>query len=385
VDMHATLTIGDGSNGKTVTHYGNFAQSGAYTFATGTGEVSLNGDVTVAQHADLKMGDGAGTGQFQTGAGVVSLMGDTTVGTNKQFTTGTGTVLIQGATVNVADNVAWSFGSAGSTGTVEIFGDVTVGDSLNAKTLTHYGNYAQQSGSYTFATSGGAVSLNGDVTVFQGKDFTMGDGAGTGTFRTGAGDVSLMGNTIVGTDKTFSTATGAVSINGPMTVIDGVNVNFGQTSASAGDVNVLGNLDVGTDNSNQKKLTIRGDVEVKLANNNNFVKFAQSPSPSPSTPTIELNGEVLHDQNGGDFNLLMNSGRSGQFQTAQGDVKIYGKTTISDDQGNDVGLYMDYVGGYDAGHHGGNPPAGGVKITCDNAVDPAVTVTSNSYCYATGR
>lgn len=385
VDIHGTVTIGDGSNGKSLTHHGAYSQVGAYTFSTGTDAISLNGETTVAQNMDFKMGDGAGSGIFQTGAGTVSLMGDTTIGTNKMFTTGTGQVSIQGATVQVADNVAWTFGSDGSTGTVQIHGDVTLGSTSDADTLTHHGNYVQGTGSaHTFSTSTGAVSLNGDVTVVNDKNLKMGDGTGTGVFMTGAGTVSLMGNTRVGGDRTFSTATGAVSLNGPVTVIDGVNVNFGVTAASAGDVNVLGNFVVGTDNSQPKTMTLRGDLDVQLSDAQSYFKLTRAPTPSPTTPTIELNAETLHDQNGGDFNLLMNSNRQGRFQTATGDVNIYAKTTISDDQANTVGLYLDYTGGMDAGH---TPTNGGIKITCDkSAIDTQVeTATSNSYCYASGR
>jgi hypothetical protein len=61
----------------------NISQTGASTFSTGTGNVSLNGNTTIT-----------GTNTFSTGTGLVSLNGDTTLGANLDLliSAGTGTV-----------------------------------------------------------------------------------------------------------------------------------------------------------------------------------------------------------------------------------------------------------------------------------------------------
>ena len=68
---------------------GNITQTGATTFSTGTGTISLNGDVTVATGKDILM---QGTGTFTVGSGAVdlgtgdlSLGGDATVATTKKI------------------------------------------------------------------------------------------------------------------------------------------------------------------------------------------------------------------------------------------------------------------------------------------------------------
>ena len=66
------------------------------------------------------------------------------------------------------------------------------------------GNFLQ-TGSGTFDTGSGAVSLNGDTTIASGKNFTQ---SGTGTFSTGTGTVSLNGNTDVANNKSLATKAG---------------------------------------------------------------------------------------------------------------------------------------------------------------------------------
>ncbi len=78
-----TFATGTGNislNGNVVS---SITQTGATAFSTGTGAVSLNGNVTVAANNTFTQN---GTGSFTTGSGAVSLNGDTTIGSGKTLT-----------------------------------------------------------------------------------------------------------------------------------------------------------------------------------------------------------------------------------------------------------------------------------------------------------
>ena len=75
--LSGDVTIADGKD---------FSMTGAGTFDTGTGAVSLNGATSIT-----------GTNTFATGTGTVSLNGATTISGSNAFTTGTGTTTIKGA------------------------------------------------------------------------------------------------------------------------------------------------------------------------------------------------------------------------------------------------------------------------------------------------
>src|SRR5712692_10603939 len=79
---------------------GNFTQTGATTFSTGTSTVTLNGPVTLAANVGVTAAAGTGgldfslaSGTFKTGSGAVSLNGDTTVTGTKFFTANGATTL----------------------------------------------------------------------------------------------------------------------------------------------------------------------------------------------------------------------------------------------------------------------------------------------------
>lgn len=74
------LTVTDTLNVSGVSTFtGNVTQTGATTFGTGTGAVSLNGNTTIA-----------GSKTFSTGTGAVSLNGTTTMAAATAFVNGTG-------------------------------------------------------------------------------------------------------------------------------------------------------------------------------------------------------------------------------------------------------------------------------------------------------
>lgn len=213
--LYGTLTVGDSTGAAATTLHGSLTQNDVggtgSTFTTGTGAVTLSGDVEVASGKNLHM-VASGTGTFQTGTGAVTLNGDTGVATARTFTTGAAAVTINGPTT-VADNTLFNFGSTGAGGTVQMFGPVIIGSgttNTHSRTLTLYGNLVQNddldgTGS-TISTGTGQVTINGDTSVAINKDFLM-DNTGTGQFRTGTGTVGLNGDTTVASSKTLTVAT----------------------------------------------------------------------------------------------------------------------------------------------------------------------------------
>ena len=73
-----------GANGSTGTSaiYTAFAQSGAGTFSTGTGAVTLNTDVAIASGKDLQMTCAV---TFASGIGAVTLNGDVAIASGKDL------------------------------------------------------------------------------------------------------------------------------------------------------------------------------------------------------------------------------------------------------------------------------------------------------------
>ena len=108
-----TIQTGTGD----ITLNGNVAQTSTKTFGTGTGAVSLNGHVTIAAAKDLIM---TTTGAFTSGTGAIALKGDTTISTTKtlavtdadKLTVG-GIIVPQYTIINVPFNAAsvdqWTF------------------------------------------------------------------------------------------------------------------------------------------------------------------------------------------------------------------------------------------------------------------------------------
>ncbi|HEY4964701.1 MAG TPA: hypothetical protein VIH90_08495, partial [Candidatus Saccharimonadales bacterium] len=135
---------------------GNFLQSGAGTFGTGSGAVSLNGATTVT-----------GSNTFSTGTGVVSLNGNTTVTGSNTFSVGTGATLL-GGTLGVAGLSSLNGGAtiAGLTvnTSAQINTDATITGVLNVQgSNITVGNPGSATGSLILANNSSAstVSLQG--------------------------------------------------------------------------------------------------------------------------------------------------------------------------------------------------------------------------------
>ena len=114
-----------------ITTSGNISQTGATTFSTGTGAISLNGDVTIAATKGITKTAGggnfdfsAGTGTFLTSTGANTLSGNVTIPTGKTFTVTDGAVnlgtgaLALGGDVTIAANK--NITAAAGTGLVDL-------------------------------------------------------------------------------------------------------------------------------------------------------------------------------------------------------------------------------------------------------------------------
>jgi len=196
----------------------NSTGSGAFT--TGQGDVSLNGNVTIAANKNLTMTAGGGNFSTATG-GTVTLNGEVKITNNTATALNvSGLTTVSGLKVNnkleFATNGVFDLSGIGSGGTIKLsgtgagvptiqYGTLSGGD-ITCQKIDVYNSFTQ-TGNHTFTTGTGTVLLKGNTTVDADK-----------TFTTGTGTVLLKGNTTVDSNKTFSTGTGTVALNGPTTV-----------------------------------------------------------------------------------------------------------------------------------------------------------------------
>jgi fibronectin-binding autotransporter adhesin len=200
-------------------------------------------------------------------------------------TAGAGTVSLatgNAVTINVATN---------NTAHAIHIGD---GGTSTAQTITIGSSGAVSSSVTLVAGSSGGITLNGDVTVSSGKNFTQ---AGAGSFSSGSGSVSLNGDTTIAANKnftqsgtgTFSTGSGAVSINGDTTIA--ANKNFTQSGT-------------GTFSTGSGTNTLNGDVSITA--NKNFTQNG-SGTFSSGSGTNTLNGDTTV---AGTKNFTVNGGNT---------------------------------------------------------------------------
>jgi len=326
--MYGNVRIGNSGSGQaaTMTTYGDFTQTdsgGDKKFKTGTGVISINGDINVRSGKNLKMITW-GNGVFQTGTGPVRFYGDVEVKTTKTFTSGTGAVKLKGATT-VAQNTAFTVGVAGSGGTSTFYGDVVVGGSSNgqAASVTMYGDFAQNDAgsARTFTTGAGTISLKGSTTVAADKNLHM-DSSGSGTFQTGTGDGTFFGNTVISGSNTFETGTGIVSLKGTTQVADDKTFSVG-SPGSASDSQLFGGATVGGSAAgNSATLVVYGDTTVYADGGGTaHTIIAQSTNPDSFT----LNSGFIFS---GDFAMTTSSGAS-TFITGTGPLTLNGDVTIT--------------------------------------------------------
>ncbi len=168
----------------------DFIQTGSGTFTTGTGNTTLNGDVTL--NADFNQ---TGTNTFSTGTGAVSLDGATTV-TSSFIQTGAGT-----------------FGTGA--GAVSLNGPTTAASTFSVTGLT---------------------SLNGGLTVQAGDAFTFNSDAFTDLTGTGLQISGGALQTTLGTDINLTTeVTGILPVlNGGTGALDATSARSNLSAAASG-------------------------------------------------------------------------------------------------------------------------------------------------------
>ncbi|MEO8105675.1 MAG: hypothetical protein ABI602_05100, partial [Candidatus Saccharibacteria bacterium] len=226
---------------------GNVAIAGTSTLTVGTGATTLGGSLAVAGTSTLTglltanggiltAGNFSQTGAttFDTGTGTVSLNGATTVTGTNTFTVGTGATTLGGA-LGVTGNSAFG-GTTATTGAANFDGGVTVDNNSNFA----------QTGSGSFGTGTGAVSLNGNTLVSGTNTLTVGTGATTlgGTLGvTGATTLSgtlavaaastFNGNVAISSTSTLTVGTGATTLGGTL-VVTGATTLSGLLTANGG-------------------------------------------------------------------------------------------------------------------------------------------------------
>ncbi len=240
----AALSVGN----LTVT--GNFSQSGAGTFATGTGTVSLNGSTTIPTGKTLTVTDlTSGRCIYSTTAGLLTSSANLTFnGTDfahagsGTFGTGTGAVSLNGTTT-VSGTAARPFivNSSNSSANIGLRSTATA-NAANSSTIEFY------------AKDGGAADqLYGYIQVVSS---TLTAGAETSTMNIGTIDAGAFSNTIqlVGKNATVAgvwslinstasttTGNGALVVTGGVGVggaINSTSITCGTSSLSTGAVNV---------------------------------------------------------------------------------------------------------------------------------------------------
>lgn len=294
--------------------------------------------------------------------------GDTTIHSPRTFDTGQGQVNLNG-NVQIADGKTLTVGSA-NTGAVSasdtvIWGSLTVGGGGNAQatSLTVHGSLTQNDDAdgtaKTFTSASGANTLRGDVSIAVNKFLHM-DNTGTGTFTTGTGAISLNGHTLIASGKTFDTGAGAaVKLDGPTQVTDPYTFEVGdplqKTPTGPTSVTKLhGALTVGSVHKTMAAgMTLYGD----------FIQYDDQDTAiahktfTTASGNIALGGNVAL-AHGAD--LLMDSTGAGVFTTGTGAVNLNGDVTI----------------------------AGGKTLTLNTGViacdkDGSTGQASNTYCFAT--
>jgi hypothetical protein len=280
----------------------------------------------------------SGSGTFTSGTGTVSLYGNVGINGAKTFDSGTGTVSIKGATT-IADSTAFTVGSAGAGGTSTFYGNVVVGASGagEAASYTQYGSFAQNDengATSAFTTASGTVSIKGHTTVATGKNLHM-TASGAGTFQTGTGQVTLNGNTAVSTTKEFETGTGTVSLKGTTHVADDKTFSVG-SAGSASASQFFGGVYVGgSAGGNSAFLTVYGDTTIYKDGGGQFAYFKTT-----ATDSITLSGDVTVAAN---KNLHMADTGDGTFQTGTGPITLNGDVTVSGTKSFTINTYTNEI------------------------------------------
>jgi len=186
----------------------------------------------------------------------------------------------------------------------------------------------------TLSTGGGAISLNGDVTVASDKNLYMVQ-TGTGAFRTGTGQVTLNGNTEVTGSNTFTTGTGAVTLQGSTAVSDNVPFTVGSVGAGGG-AQFFGTVVIGGSSGSgmATSRTVHGDVTFNNDDDGTLKTFTTAGG------AVAINGDV--DIAANKYLKMADSG-SGAFRTGTGNVELNGDVTVESSKSITIEQYTNQI------------------------------------------
>ncbi|MEI6750993.1 MAG: hypothetical protein WCK69_00370, partial [Candidatus Saccharibacteria bacterium] len=244
------------TSGSNLTIAANISQTGAGTFSTGTGAVSLNGATSVTGTNTFNVGTGlstfaggsisqTGAGTFSTGTGAVSLNGATTVASNQQFNA-YGSALFKAAT-----NSTSSFQVQNAAG-AQLFNI----DSTNAVIQLNGANSGQLQAWATTTALG--ATRQGHATTSDGSFIYAVGGLKSGTITDEVTYAPLNANGTVGTWSTTTVLPSAVKYpsvsigNGFMYVVGGYDsANTVSSSVFYGKINSNGTISSWTESKNK--------------------------------------------------------------------------------------------------------------------------------------
>ncbi|MEZ5083072.1 MAG: PKD domain-containing protein [Bacteroidales bacterium] len=212
-----TITTNFSAGAYTITTYGNWINTGTFDYGTSTVEFVGSGNITITQNNFYHVIFG-GTGIF-TATGSLTFYGDVTINStfeagdynhyiygnwinNGTFVYGTSTIYFVG-TINVTIGVSNFYhvvfagtGTITATGSLTIYGDVTITTYFDAGSYAHYlyGNWINN-GTFVYGTSTihfvGSTNINISVNEFYSVVF-----GGSGTF-TATGSITFYGNVTI--------------------------------------------------------------------------------------------------------------------------------------------------------------------------------------------
>lgn len=237
---------------------GNIGQSGAGTFTSGTGAVALNGNVTVASGKSLTLGVSCAANQVLTtnGSGVITCVADNTgTDTNTTYTAGDG-ISISGASNTIAvspqngGGLSFTSGQLGliacTTGQILKYNGsawgcaadsdtVSPGDGIGVTAVGALDGQTKNSNGAAIYNNGGTLTI-----ALQSADTTVAGLVSTGlqTFsgaKTFTSPLTVQNNFVQSGAATFTTGTGAIALNGDVTIASGKGLTLG-ASCSGGQV-----------------------------------------------------------------------------------------------------------------------------------------------------
>ena len=236
---------------------GDIGQAGSGTFTTGTGAVTLNGNVTIASGRSLTLGTSCTANQVLTtnGSGVITCVTDDTgtdTDTNTTYAAGNG-ISISGASNTIAVNPQVGGGLSFSSGQLGLIActagqilkysgtawgcaadsdTVSAGDGIGTTAVGTLDSQVKNSNGATIYDNGGTLTI-----ALQTADETAAGLVSTGlqTFsgaKTFTSPLTVQNNFVQSGAATFTTGTGAVALNGDVTIASGSSLTLGAVCVS---------------------------------------------------------------------------------------------------------------------------------------------------------